>query len=84
MGLSNFKFRKKEIKKHLSQMTIIYKINPNTTYIKLFGKKFVENNKNKCKLLINDKIQDIIEYINITDNNNPIKFEDNILIIKLI
>ena len=84
MGLSNFTFRKKVIQKPLSQMTIIYKINPNITHIKLFGNKFVENNKNKCKILINNKIQDIIEYININDIIDLKKYDDNILLIKLI
>ena len=59
MGLTNFRTHKAKIK--LNQMTIIYKIKPNDTRIKLFGKKFVENNKKKCKILINNNLQEIIE-----------------------
>ena len=36
--------------KNINEMTITY--NLKTTRIRLFGQKFVENNKNKCYLLI--------------------------------
>ena len=35
-------------------ITIIYKIPPDSSDIKLFGGDFVENNKGKCKIKIND------------------------------
>ena len=81
MGLSYISFKKKKIQTPLNQMTIIYKINPKNPRIKLFGHKFVENNKNKCKIIINDKLQDIIEHFTITDQ---IQYNNNELIIKLI
>ena len=37
--------------------------------IKIFGKDFVKNNKNKCKIIINDKENELIEEYNIKDNN---------------
>ena len=76
MGLSNF--IKKKPKIYLSQMTIIYKIKPNDTRIRLFGKKFIENNKDKCKMIINGKEKNLEEYYTL-DNN----FKGNELEIKL-
>ena len=37
--------------------------------IKIFGKNFVKNNKNKCKIIINDKENELIEEYNIKDNS---------------
>ena len=37
--------------------------------IKIFGKEFVKNNKNKCKIIINNKETELIEKYNIKDNN---------------
>ena len=37
--------------------------------IKIFGKDFVNNNKNKCKIIINDKENELIEEYNIKDNS---------------
>ena len=65
MGLSNFRSRKTKLK--LNQMTIIYKIKPTDTRIKIFGKKFVENNKKKCKILINNNLQEIIEDLSLDE-----------------
>ena len=50
-----------------NEMIIIYKINDKDNQdedkyeIKLFGKKFIENNKNNCKIIIDNKEQDLIE-----------------------
>jgi len=38
--------------------------------IKLFDKIFVENNKNNCILIINDKIKDLCEYYELKENKN--------------
>ena len=38
-----------------------YKINKNEKRIKVFGEKFIKNNKGKRKFLINDKKYVIIE-----------------------
>ena len=59
MGLSNFRFRKEKVK--LNQMTIIYKIKPTDSRIKIFGKMFIQNNKKNCKILLNNDLQEIIE-----------------------
>ena len=45
-----------------NEMNIIYKINKNEEKIKLFGSKFINNNKQNCILFINDKKCDICEY----------------------
>ena len=46
------------IEKKLNRITIAYKVEKKEEYIKLFGSKFVENNKNNCYLIINgEKIE---------------------------
>ena len=45
-----------------NEITIIYK-SLRKGKIKLFGKEFVENNINKCKMIIRDKIEEICENI---------------------
>ena len=57
----------KDINKNLNELTIIYKIDKNDKRIKLFGEKFIENNKNNCKIIIDNKEEEIIEYININE-----------------
>ena len=62
----------------LSYINIIYDINKERgDKINIFGSKFVENNKNKCKILI-----DNIEY-EITDKYNIKNYNNNKLCIKL-
>ena len=51
----------------INEITIIYNIN-NQKKIKIFGSKFVKNNKNKCKIIYNNITKEITEYININDN----------------
>ena len=43
--------------------------------IKLFGKKFIENNKNNCKIIIGNKEQDLIEYLKINKNEKILKIK---------
>ena len=43
------------LSKDINQLKIYYKIQKNDKKIKLFGKAFVKNNKEKCKLLIEGK-----------------------------
>ena len=50
---------------------IIYKINENEEKIRIFGKDFVKNNKNKIKLEIEGKEYELMEFYN--KNNNKIK-----------
>ena len=51
----------------LNEMIIIYKIEDNYR-IKIFGEKFIKNNKNNCKIIIENKEQDISEYLNVNKN----------------
>ena len=43
--------------------------------IKLFGEKFIENNKNNCKIIIENKEQDLIEYLKINKNEKILKIK---------
>ena len=55
-----------------NEINIIYDIeecNKKKGKIKIFGKYFVNNNKNKCKIIINDKENELIEEYKIKDNN---------------
>ena len=69
--IDNFKEQKriiyKEIDINSNEINIIYNIN-NENAIKIFGKNFVGNNINKCKIVFNDKEYNLMEYFNI-DNN---------------
>ena len=53
-----------------NEIDIIYKYDKNMNKIKLFGKSFVNNNKNNCILIINKKILDLCEYYEIKENKN--------------
>ena len=64
----------------INQMTLIYKVGNNIDKIKLFGSQFVENNKDKCYLLIDNKKYDLCEYYELNDN----QIKNNILEVKLI
>ena len=50
-----------------NEIAIIYKIDNNDKKIKLFGKPFIEKNKNNCKIIIDNKEKEIIEYIDINE-----------------
>ena len=56
------------------EINIIYKINKNDKNIQIFGTKFVNNNKDKCKIIYNGKEQELIDKINIEmlDKNDEI------------
>ena len=68
-------------KENISEISIIYNINKkneeNDDNIRIFGEEFVKNNKNKCKMIIDNKEYEISETYNIENYN------DNILEIKL-
>ena len=78
--------------KILNKMTIRYKNNNNIFYfqininygnrnkIKIFGDKFVNNNKDNCYLLINGQQFELCEYLELNENQK----KDNTLEIKLI
>ena len=61
------------------EITIKYKIGFDKE-IKLFGQNFVENNKQKCKMIIDGKENEICSYYKLDDNNYK---KDKILEIKL-
>ena len=46
---------------------IKYKINVDDEFIKIFGDKFVKNNKDKCKILYYGKELDLTDKFNILD-----------------
>ena len=50
-------------------MNIIYDINGQNN-INIFGREFVENNKNICKMIIDDKEYEIRGQYNVNINNN--------------
>ena len=53
----------------LNEMVIKYVVKEDDEEkIKLFGSRFIENNKNKCKLIIRGKEQEIFEYLTLTNN----------------
>jgi len=53
-----------------NEIDIIYKYDENMNKIKLFGKTFVENNKKKCILIINNQFLELCEYYEIKENKN--------------
>ena len=55
--------------KDISEINIIYDINGNN-YINIFGYFFVENNKNICKMIINNKEYELAQYYKDKINNN--------------
>ena len=68
-------------KEDTSIINIIYKYRYN---MHIFGSEFVKNNKNKCKMLIDDKEYEITEKCNIENyTNNELKIKlrgiDNII-----
>ena len=71
-----------EIEKKQKEIIFLYQTdNSKNTKIKIFDKKFILNNKNKCKIFMNEKEIELAEYCDI----DP-KFlnENNIVIIKFI
>ena len=63
----------------ISIIYINYNINEKdreNKYIKIFGSEFVENNKNICKIIIDNKEYEISEKYNIENNiNNELKIK---------
>ena len=64
--------------------TIIRYLPQNTKNVRLFGSKFVSNNKNKCKILFNRQIQELSDFYKIdNDLRKYINSKNGILEIKL-
>ena len=74
--------KKPEINK-LSQITIQYDIKKSYK-IKLFGKKFIANNKKNCKILVDNREEDIVEFYTVNGNINRDIFEIKLRIINKI
>jgi len=54
---------------NLAEINIIYNIKRDEDNIQIFGKKFVENNKNICKMVIEDEEYEITSKYNVKKNN---------------
>ena len=63
---------------YIDEIIIRYKINKNENEIKIFGSDFIKNNKDKCKIIYEEKEYEIKEKFNIDD-----KINNEILEIKL-
>ena len=61
-------------KNTINEMIIIYKIEGENR-IKLFGEDFINKNKNNCKIIIENKEQDISEYLKINENLRNLKIK---------
>ena len=59
---------------NINEMIIEYIIKKENK-IKLFGKQFIKNNKKNCKIIIDNKEQDIIEYLNVNKNEKILKIK---------
>ena len=61
----------------------IIKYISNSSNIRLFGRRFVENNKDICKIIINEKEQDLCEFYEFEENSEAkflyvkLKFNEN-------
>jgi len=55
--------------KDISEINIIYDFNGNNN-INIFGSNFVENNKNTCKMIIDNKEYELAQNYNVKSNNN--------------
>ena len=55
--------------KDISEINIIYDINIQS-HVRIFGSEFVKNNKNICKMIIDNKEYELEEKYNVKGNNN--------------
>ena len=69
------------INEDLNEIIIKYNINKNDEKIKIFGEKFVENNKDKCNIIYKEKKYELSEYFDIQDNNDK-TLEIKLIVIK--
>ena len=58
------------LKGDISEINIIYINKRNEANINIFGSNFVKNNKNKCKMVIDNKEYELAEEYNVKNNNN--------------
>ena len=66
-----------------NEFLIEYKINKDDRKIRLFGRQFVSRNGNKCKLVIDNKKLDLLEFIEI-DNISKHLVNENIFKLRLL
>ena len=57
----------------VNEIKIVYKILPKETRIRIFGKEFVENNSNKCKIKYKDQQYDLQEFFDIKNDEEKIE-----------
>ena len=67
MKNNEIKEKRELINGGVDEITINYKINK-IGYIRIFGEKFVENNKYNCKIIINGNEFEICTHININES----------------
>ena len=65
-----FFYMKKKYKDNLDSIIIKYKIGEYNTKIKIFGKKFVQNNKNNCHLIHGNKKYGLTEFFELYNFDN--------------
>ena len=70
--------------KNFCKFKMIYKIKANNDKIRIFGKIFVNNNKEKCLILYNDKIFPLKEYFVNEDIKNSNKLEIILIVFEFI
>ena len=51
--------------KYANELTLIYKINSENSKLKILDEKFIENNSNKCKIIVNDKEMELKTHLDI-------------------
>ena len=52
----------------MNEISMIYKIEANSQKIRILNEEFVKNNKDNCKIILNDKEQEICSEIFINEN----------------
>ena len=66
----NFLKEKKEIYKSKKVISMSYRFNPKTNLIKILGNEFINNNKEKCKIIMKNKIFKLKKFIQFKDKSN--------------
>ena len=72
-------FREEQVKKYKYQIEILY-FNKDEKEIRIFGDKFVENNRSKCKIIVDGKMKDLCTHL----TNKSVKIENYSFSIKLV
>ena len=71
------------IKSHVKMSKIKYNIKPQEKKIKIFGKNFVDKNKDKCKIIYQEQIFPLKEYFLIEDIKKDKEYKLDIYLIEL-